>query len=215
MKYVYRIVNALLAATIFPVVLFLEFVLIRLSTSLFEAGLEETLTLKHIIGFFTGSDTIVGFTYDDIKKTPGIPEFPVALEPVKAQLIATVVAFAIAIIAAIFIIIWSICSNKRLPVVISSVIGIASVITMNVCFNSAVAPIIDGTINVVKIFSSGWLVSLLGEIIFVDTLCFAGFQNGMIIVFLSLLIWTGAFYLVEIGEPKEEKLSKRAKKSHK
>ncbi len=214
MKYVYRIVNALLAATIFPVVLLLEFVLIRLSTSLFEAGLEETLTLKHIIGFFTGSDTIVGFTYNDIR-TSGPLEFPEALEPVKAQLIATVVAFAIAIAAAIFIIIWSICSNKRIPVVISSVIGIASVIIMNACFNSAAAPLIDGTINVVKIFSSSWLISLLGEIVFVDTLCFAGFQNGMIIVFVAILIWTASFYIVEIGEPKEEKALKKAKKSHK
>lgn len=213
MKYVYRIVNALLAATIFPAVILLEFIYFRLSTSLFEVGLEETLTLKKIIGFFTGSDTIIGLTYDDIKSGPF--EFPAALDPVKAQLIATVVAFAIAIIAAVFIIIWSICSNKRLPVVISAVLGIASVITMNACFNSAAAPIIEGTINVVKIFSSGWLVSLLGEIIFVDSLCFAGFQNGMIIAFVAILLWTAAFYIVEIGEPKEEKVFKKSKKSRK
>ncbi len=211
MKYLYRIVNALLAATIFPVALLLEFVLIRLSTSLVEVGLEETLTLKHIIGFFLGTDTIVGFTYNDIKSPEGFV-FPEALNPVLPQIIAVVVTFALAIIAAVFIIIWSICSNKRLPVIISSVIGIVSLIIMNACFNSAAAPLIEGTINVVNLFSSNWIVSLLGNIVFVDTLCLAGFHNGMIIVFVALLLWSGAFYIVEIGEPKEEKLPKKTKK---
>lgn len=211
MKYLYRIVNALLAATIFPVALLLEFVLLRLSTSLVEVGLEETLTLKHIIGFFLGTDTIVGFTYDDIKSPEGFV-FPEVLNPILPQIIAVVVTFALAIIAAVFIIIWSICSNKRLPVIISSVTGIVSVIIMNACFNSAAAPLIEGTINVVNLFSSNWIVSLLGNIVFVDTLCFAGFQNGMIIVFVALLLWSAAFYIVEIGEPKEEKLPKKAKK---
>ncbi len=212
MKYLYRIVNALLAASIFPVTLLLEFVLIRLSTTFVEAGLEETLTLKQLIGFFLGTDDIVGFTYQEIK-SPGGFVFPEALEPVKAQLIAVVVTFAIAIIAAVFIIVWSICSNKRIPVIAASVIGIACVIIMNACFNSAAAPLIDGTINVVKLFTSNWLISLLGNVVFVDSLCFAGFQNGIIIAYVAILIWTAAFYIVEIGEPKEEKLPKKAKKT--
>ena len=211
MKYLYRIVNALLAAAVFPAAVFLEFVLIRLSTSLVEAGLEETLTLKKIIGFFLGTDDIVGFTYQEIRSPEGFV-FPEALEPVRGQLIAVVVAFAIALAAAIFIIIWSICSNKRIPVIAAALAGIVAVIVMNACFNSAAAPLIDGTINVVKLFSSGWLVSLLGNIVFVDALCFAGFQNGIIIAFVMILLWTAAFYIVEIGEPKEEKLPAKAKK---
>ncbi len=211
MKYLYRIVNALLAASIFPVALFLEFVLIRLSTSFAEVGLEETFTLKHIIGFFLGTDDIVGFTYQEIKSPEGFV-FPEVLAPVKGQLIAVVIAFAIAIIAAIFIIVWSICSNKRIPVIAASVLGIVSVIVMNACFNSAAAPLIDGTINVVNLFTSSWLISLLGNVVFVDTLCFAGFQNGIIIAYIAILLWTAAYYIVEIGEPKEEKVSKKAKK---
>ena len=212
MKYLYRIVNALLAATIFPVAILLEFVIIRLSTTFVDVGLEETFTLKQIIGFFLGTDRILGFKYENIKSDKPLA-FPPALNPVKAQLIAVVIAFAIALIAAIFIIIWSICSNKRIPVVIASVVGIVAIIVMNACFNSAAAPLIEGTINPINVFSSGIIASLLGNIVFVDTLCFSGFQNGMIIVFVALLFWTGAFYLVEIGEPKEEKkVSKKKSK---
>ncbi|MBR3780204.1 MAG: hypothetical protein IKK63_03265 [Clostridia bacterium] len=215
MKYLYRIVNALLAAAIFPVALLLEFVILRLSTSIVDAGVEETFTLKQLIGFFTGNDRLFGFTYAQISSGDKTFTFPEALDPVKGQLIAVAVTFAIAIIAAVFIIFWSIFSDKRIPVIISSVAGIAAVIAMNICFNSAAAPLLDGTINVIELFSTGWLVSLLGEIVAVDTLCFAGFHNGMIIVFVSLLIWTAAFYIVEIGEPKEEKLSEKAKKKSK
>lgn len=215
MKILYRVVNALLAATIFPVALLLEFVILRLSTSFVDAGLEETFTLKQVIGFFTGDDRLFGFTYDQIASGGKTFSFPEALDPVKGQLIAVVVAFALAIIAAVFIIFWSIFSNKRIPVIISSVVGIASVITMNICFNSAAAPLIDGSINVLNLFSTGWLTSLLGNVVFVDTLSFAGFHNGMIIVFVSLLMWTGAFYIVEIGEPKDEKAPKKSKKNKK
>ena len=214
MKYVYRIVNALFAAAVFPSAIFLEFVLIRLSTSFLEVGLEESLTLKKIIGFFTGSDTIVGFTYAEIKSPEGFV-FPEALNPVKGQLIAVVVAFALALIAVIFIFVWSICSNKRIPVVIAAAAGIISIVVMNACFNSAVTPLVEGTINVLDLFTTNWLVSLLGNVVFVDKLCFAGFHNGIIICFAVILAWTAAFYLVEIGEPKEEKKAAKVKKSKK
>lgn len=214
MKYVYRIVNALLAAAVFPAAIFLEFILVRLSTSIVEVGLEETFTLRQILGFFFGDERILGFSYADLK-SPGAFEFPKALDPVKGYLIATAVAFAIAIVAALFIIIWSICSNKRIPVIVSSVLGIAAIAVMNYCFNTAAAPLIDGSINIVSLFSSGLIATLLGNYVFVDTLCFAGFQNGIIIAFVAILLWTAAFYIVEIGDPEEEKTPKKAKKSKK
>ncbi len=198
MKYLYRIVNALLAAAFFPAALFLEFVVVRLSTNLFEAGLQETFTLKQIIDILTGKETFFG-----IEVSGGDLTWPAALDPIKGRLIATVAAFAVAIIAAVFIFVWSICSNKRLPVVISAVVGIASVITMTSCFHSAAWLFVDGTINVVKLFSSGLVASILGNMVNVDSLGFAGFQNGILIVFILILVWSAAFYIVEIGEPKE------------
>ena len=53
MKYVFRIVNALLAASVFPAVVFLEFLLFRVSTTLFDAGLEETISIKFIFDVIT------------------------------------------------------------------------------------------------------------------------------------------------------------------
>ena len=200
MKYVYRIVNALLAAAIFPAVLFLDFLLVRASTSLADVGLEETITLKRIIDIFTGHDTL-----SSLIQSSGDFSWPEAFAPINSRLIACVVFFALALIAALFIIFWSIFSNKRIPVLSASIAGLVSVIVMNACFNSAAREIMGGTINIVQAFATGWIGSIVGSIVNIDTLVFGGFQNGMIILFVCLIIWTGAFYLVELGEPKEEK----------
>ncbi len=206
MKALYRIVNVLLAATIFPVALFLDFVIIKVSTTLFDAGIMETFTLKKIIDILRGEETLFGIP---IELGETSLTWPAALDPAKGRLIATVVCFVLAFVAALFIIVWSACSNKRIPVIIASVVGFASVITMTTCFHSAASLLTEGVINVVELFSSSWLISLVGELINVDALAFAGFQNGMLIVFICLLVWTGAYYLVEIGEPNEEKSAKK------
>ncbi len=209
MKYVFRIVNALLAAAIFPAVVFLEFILFRVSTTLFEAGLEESITIKFIIDVLTGKEEM---WYNLITLNEGGFAFPAALEPYKARLIAVVVLFGIALVAALFVFIWSICSNKRIPVLVASALGIVSAISMTGVFNSVAKLLMDGTINVVELFTSNWIISLLGEIIVVDYIGFAGFHNAIIFLFVGIIVWTLSFYLVELGEPKEEKSKEKVKK---
>lgn len=205
MKYVFRIVNALLAAAIFPAVIFFEFILIRVSTTLVDAGLEESFTIKFFIDVFTGKETF----WSNLLPDSGTFTWPEVLDPIKSKLIAVVILFAVALIAALFVFIWSICSNKRIPVIVASVVGIASTVAMTVVFNSAAEFVMNGNINVVEIFSSSWLVSLLGNLVIVDYLGFAGFQNAIIILFIGIIVWTLAFCLVEIGETKEEKVKKK------
>lgn len=209
MKYVFRIVNALLAAAIFPAVVFLEFILFRVSTTLFEAGLEESITIKFIIDVLTGKEEM---WYNLITLNEGGFAFPAALEPYKARLIAVVVLFGISLVAALFVFIWSICSNKRIPVLVASALGIVSAISMTGVFNSVAKLLMDGTINVVELFTSNWIISLLGEIIVVDYIGFAGFHNAIIFLFVGIIVWTLSFYLVELGEPKEEKSKEKVKK---
>ena len=204
MKYLYRIVNALFAAAVFPSALFLDGILLRASTSLFDYGLEETFTFMRFINIFLGKETFFGIPYE-----PGSMSWPSALDPAKGRLIATVVFFVLALVAAIFIIVWSICSNKRLPVAIASLAGIVSMSVSTGCFRSATGLLTKGIINPVQLFSDGWLASLLGGIIKIDRLEFGGFQNGIIICFLLILVWTGAYYLIEIGDSKEEKIKKQ------
>lgn len=206
MKALYRIVNALLAASVFPVAVFVDLILFRLSTTIAEGGLEESISIKFIIDVITGKEAM---WYDLIMSNSSGFSWPAALNPIKGRLIACVVFFALALIASLFIIVWSCCSNKRLPVIIASAGGLISTIVMIACFNSAAGLFMDGTINILNVFSSGWIMSLAGKFVSVDLLSLGGFQNGFIFIFIGLLVWTGAYYLVELGDTEEEKAKAR------
>ncbi len=205
MKYLYRTVNALLAAAVFPATLFLEFIFVRIATTVADAGLKESMSLWEILEILAGKETFVGF---DLSASSGNLSWPEALDPVKGTLIAVVVFFALALVCALFVFFWSIFSNKRIPIIISSVLGIASVITMTALFNSVAELFVNGQINVVDLFADGLIASIIGNFVVIHSLALGGFQNGIIIAFVLILVWTGAFYLVELGDPKEEKAAK-------
>lgn len=206
MKALYRIVNGLLAAAIFPVAIFVDLVLFRLSTTIFEAGLEEAISVKFIIDVITGKEQ---FWHEMIIKNSSGFSWPVALDPIKGRLIAVAVCFVLVLLISLFIIIWSCCSNKRIPVLAASVGGLISTIVMIACFNSAASLFVSGSINLVSLFSTGWLASILGNFVSVDLLTLGGFQSGFIFIFIGLIVWTGAYYLIEIGDTDEEKAKAR------
>lgn len=210
MKYVYRIVNALLAAAIFPVVIFIDLISFQLSTSLADVGLEESISIKFIIDVITGKESMWHNLIFGEGESLSI-SWPAALDPIKGRLIAVAVCFALILLIAIFVIVWSACSNKRIPVLSASVAGLISTIVMTICFNSAASVLMDGTINIVEIFSSNWIISLLGNLVLVDYLGLGGFHNVVLFLFIGLIVWSLSFYLIEIGEPKEEKKAKNKK----
>ncbi len=211
MKILYRIVNALLALSVFPIVVFLDLVWFRVSPSVVDYGLEEKVSVKFIIDVITGKEN---FWHEMIfNNTSGSSiTWPAALDPVKGRLITFAVCFVLILLIALFILIWSICTSKRLPVMIASVGGLISTIVMICCFNSAAGLIMDGTINIVSVFSTGWLASLLGGFISVDLLSLGGFHSALIFVFVGLIVWSGAYYLIELGEPKEEEKTSKHNK---
>lgn len=206
MRYLYRIVNALLAAVVFPVILLMDFIYFRIGTTVIDAGLHETLSVKDIIDIIRG-EHYFSFIYDGVKSSSF--SWPEAFDLINGRLIASGVGLVIVVIAAIFIIIWSICSDKRIPVVAASAAGLIATIVMISCFKSAASVITTGVIGVKDVLSSGMLTSILGSLIKIEAISLAGFQNGLIFTFIFLLIWTASFYIIEIGETKEEKLTNK------
>lgn len=208
MKYLYRIVNILLALSMFPVVIFSDLVAFRMSTSFFdEVGLEESFSIKFIIDVITGKEA---FWHEMIfENSTGPFTWPAGLDPIKGRIIAVAVCFVLVLVAMIFIIIWSIFSSRRIPVLVATVTALISTIVMIACFNSAAALIVDGTVNLIGVLSNSWLSSLVSNFVGFDGLILGGFQNGIIFVLVGLIVWTGAFYLIEIGEPEEEKAKDR------
>lgn len=202
MNALYRIVNALLAAVVFPIIIFMDFVYFRIGTTVVEAGLHETLTVKDMIEIVRGDHT---YSYIFDLASNSNFQWPDAFDTINGRLIASGVCLALVIVAALFIIIWSICSNKRIPVIAATGVGLISTIIMDTCFKSAASVITTGVIGVSDILSQGLLTQLVGNLVKIEAISLAGFQNGLYFTFVFLLIWTGAYYLIEIGEPKEGK----------
>lgn len=203
MNVLYRIVNALLAAVVFPIILLMDFIYFRIGTTVVEAGLHETLSVLDIINIVRG-EHYFSFIFEGIKSSSFT--WPEAFDAINGRLITSGVCLVLVIVAAIFIVVWSICSNKRIPIVAASATGLISTIVMNACFKSAASVITTGVIGVKDVLSSGLLTSILGSLIKIEAISLAGFQNGLIFLFVFLLVWTGSYYVIEIGEGKEEKI---------
>lgn len=208
-----KAVNALIAAAIFPIAIFLNFIFVQIGTSdgakpIFEllgsdfpgVGVEESLSIYNFIQIANGDHYLSGM----FKGSSGPFMWPVALEPLNGRLIAFAVFFVLTLLVALFILIWSICSDKRLPVIIAAAGGILSSVIMIACFNSAANEITSGAISLMSLISQqGLLTDLLGGLVGVDTLMLGGFHFGFIIAFVCIIVWTGAFILVDLGEEKE------------
>ncbi len=207
MNVLYRIVNALLAAVVFPIVLLMDFIYFRIGTTVIDAGLHETLSVMDIIDIVRG-EHYYSFIFDGIKSSSF--SWPDAFDLINGRLITSGVCLVLVIVAAIFIIVWSICSNKRIPVVAAGGVGLASTIIMTACFKSAASVITTGVIGVSDVLSSGMLTQMLGSLVKIEAISLAGFQNGLIFLFVFLLVWTASYYIIEIGEEKEPK-EKKAK----
>ncbi len=208
MKYVLKIVNAILSISIIPAAIFLEFIFIQISPTIAEVGVEESFSLKRFYDIFvTGTDPFALLISGD-----SVFVWPVAFDPLKPYLIASVVFFALAIITALFIFVWSICSEKRLPVIIAGGSGILFTILMTVCFSAGANLLTSGEINVIQALSGGGIIaSLLGGFVSIDTFMLGAFKNAFIIIFAIIILWTLAFILVDLGDEKEPKPAKSKK----
>ncbi len=213
MKYLMKSVNALIAVLIYPAAYFLSLVFFQVGTNekaqpilqLFNSntpgiGVEEELSINEIVQIIRGEHTYSGL----FENFSGGFTWPEALDPIKGKLIAFVVFFVLCLLIALFVIVFSICSSKRLPVIIAGASGLLSTILMIVCFNSAANTLInDIPFNEIFATSDGWLTNILLGFMGIDTLMLGDFQFGFIGVFVGIIVWTGAFALIEIGEEKE------------
>lgn len=231
MKYLYRIVNILLAAVTFPIMIFLDFIKIRVgddlgnllggllgggsgsSSSMLPVGLEEHISVKFIIDVWRGvgdgkfwHDLLIN--NDDTGKIN--IEWPEALNVVKGELITVAVCVAIVIIAALFIIVWSCISNKRIPVLAATGTGLVSLVVMRIFFESATGVI--RTIPLTDIIGGNGLIALVGSVIKIDDIAIGSFWLILLFLFIGLLVWTGSYYLIEIGDTPEEKALAQAKR---
>ena len=214
MKILYRIVNGLLALAVLPVAFFADLLYIEVSPTFLDYGLKASLSIYRFINTMLGKDSEYGWIVELIKNDDGEVSlsFPAALEPYMDWLIASGACFVFALLVAVFIVVWSCCSKNRWVPFASSGVGFASIIAMRICFSKFANPLLDGTINVADLFAedgdSGFLTGLLGGLVSVDTFEISFCATIILVLYIGLLIWSLADFLVTIGETGENNLKK-------
>ena len=230
MKYLYRSVNGLLAAATFPIVVFLDFVMIRVgdklgellgaftggseSTSLLPVGLEQGISIKFVIDVIRGvgeGEFWHSLLFSEEEGSTMNFVWPESLNVIKSDLIGVVVCLAIVLVAAIFIIVWSCVSNKRIPVVAAAGTGIVSLIVLRVFFESA-SEFLRNSFSITDVLGGSLISTLAGSVIDLEDVAIGSFWIVLLFLFIGLLAWTGAYYLIEIGDTPEEKAAAQAKR---
>lgn len=236
MKYAYRIVNILLAVAILLSAFFVNFVTVRMETddsladvfgqmtddSTQGVAVEEPLSIKRVVNIIRGKDDLSSI----VSFNGGSFSWPSEFSSLNTRLIVFALSFVLMVLLAVFLIVFSICSNKKLPVLITGIVGIGLDIAMIKSFRSAATSVYKGTVDVAgyiidKILGSGVISSLVGGVTssyikFVFSL--SGVQNALLFLFIAVALWTVIFYVVDIGDPdakKEKELEKKAQEAKK
>ena len=207
-KIVYRVVAALIALCSFPVALFSPIVRVVGEVSITGSYVYEQLSLWNVYKmFFSKNSTFSGFA-EGMELSQGVRE-------TLPGLIASGCCLAAALILAVLIICFAVFSNKKLVNVFLSLGAAALIVAMFVLFNNSFArPFTDGTITVSDLGLIEWGIinSLLDVFVAIKVLQITTAGFLLIVVVSGVLMWTLAFVLTEVGEPKKDDLKGMKKK---
>ncbi len=217
MKYVYKIVAALGALSVIPMLGFLKIIYYKASSVAvqilaFIANLKGNADMEEILAENGGNlpeniadtmsiydlasllDFSQGFSSDaigdkfDLLIVPGIVLGVIAVMLVVCAIVTAVFAFA--------------AKNNRM-VIYSSVCGIGLTVMFSKAFEAVAAPFLDQSISLSTIFDSMW-ASFLGEI---EVMTLTNEFWFIAVVFLAVIIWTVLYNItLPENEKKERKL---------
>mgnify|MGYP002621655049 CR=1 FL=1 len=230
----HRIGTCLLAVAAFPLLYFLDFIYYILDhSSIYN-------TINVISNLLNGSDETEAATEQSVELTEGyinISKFAemkdlwfqlggeklnirsiIEREAARPLVIAlSFLAFVLVLLLVIFII--AAVSNKKLPLVIISGIGMLSCGASSLVFNVFFAkPMIDGVegrgladVLGLEDSFSGIIVAFLSDVV---TLKYASGFYAVFFILLGICVWTLSFMIVNAGDPEEKKI-KEAKEQAK
>ncbi|MBQ7115272.1 MAG: hypothetical protein IJN94_02515 [Clostridia bacterium] len=218
MKYVYKIVAALGALSILPMIVFLEDIYFKITSTALSAifYIGQLLGKESITQFIEDNNGVVpeaigdnislydlyslfsGFTSSgDNSET--LEKFEVLISPLITSGIALVLIAICAVVTAILAFVMK--DNRK--VIYSSIAGIGLSLVFKECFEGVAAPILEGTVSISTLMESLW-GSLIGTF---DELCLNTSFWFIPAVFGFIILWTVLYnYTLPAKEKKERKL---------
>jgi hypothetical protein len=202
MKVVYRVISALLALAILPVMFFQP--LVRIVFSPTDVLVEETVSIKKAIDLFTGDGLFSGLAGD------GGFVMTDALRGRMPALITTAVFLAVSVLLAVLIFFFSALSIKKKLITIFAGSGLLTTIAAFIAFSNAVSPIVSGEIRIADLFDVGIIASIITSFVNIEIIQLSSAAILMAVLFTAIGIWGLCFIMPDLGE--EKKLTKKQKK---
>ena len=207
MKYVFRVVSAILALCVIPAAYFLSFVQFVFSAVVANVG--DDFSIKEIFEqFFDKSSPLYGLL--------GNGGEMLANASVKTLMPAGITFlsfFALALVLSLVIFFFALFSNKHILITSLGGAGFISVMAMYIAFGRLVTPLLDGTIQVNDFLNVGMLGFLINSVVKIEVLKLTSATLIMAVIFALIVIWGLAFMLTEDeSEKKQRRLEKAAKK---
>lgn len=192
MKYLYKVVTALLSFAVLPVLIFVPIFDYRFNAPLLELlkpGVKNIADIKSLYGLIMLLRDLIGTD----GASNGIPE---GLKSFIAPLISAIVFYVLIAVFAILTAVLAVAYKKRTPACYAAIFGIAFTQMFTIAFNSLLKPFVDGTVSLATIFNAWWL----GMIIGIEHIRLSSAFFYIYMLFAAVLIFTAAY---SITEPKE------------
>jgi len=217
MKLVYKLVSALLAIAILPVMFFLPLVDVKVTSPLFKEDITYNGSIQSVAaGNFklnTGNNSV-----DDILKDLNYKEIWAALGELRAPLIISVSALVLALLLAVAAAIAALLAKKQMLVAAMGGAGLLATLTGLLSFGLVSSPVMSGSFDVLSLLGSKMealkdladvLAGLTGKFLSVEVLRLDFAVTMMFALFLAMLVWSGVWYVFEIlldgGRPQRKK----------
>lgn len=200
---VYRIITALMAAATFPVIIFSSLFYLAYSIPLWPIISQDSSDTG--ASFFKASIYELLTDYAGFANlfNDGKTDMSEQLAALKTPFITVVSLYAVVCVLALVIILLAAFTRKKLPIIITSVLGMGVLTAIPFAFKALEAPFADGTINVDTFLHTG-LQSIMNMVVTFDFLRAGDAYVFLWVIYAAVLVWTGAVMLVNAGDKQTE-----------
>lgn len=179
MKYVYKIISALCAVAVLPLMVFSPMIYYYFSST----ALQSLFTIGQLLGNETLTNAMEKFGLETVPtgmannvsiydladlvwRFKDIGDSSTVTEPIKVllpSLIATFIAIALTLITAIVIVVLVFACKDNRKVIAASFAGIGFSLMIQMLFENTVSPLVNGEITITDFIDSAW-ASLIAEV---------------------------------------------------
>ena len=205
MKITFRIVIAIISLGVIAAAVFVP--IFNINVAALGITLEEDFSIYELIKLAIpeGSNSEAAFNLAEFWQN--VKESKDVIKPLIAPVITFVVSFILALLLALATLVTNLIKPMKKTTMFLGLAGILSIVAAFISVNAVEKILVAGEINVFSIFDLGFLFSLATSFVEIKTFGLGSGVNLMLFAFIFIFIWGLSHILIELGDPKAQKIS--------